>query len=93
MRFTLDWTFEGPQAAFLLALDRGYFREAGLHVTMDRGFGSGDVPVKISAGADDVGVADINPIIRMRLERPDSDLFAPFIVYAATALAVGTLRR
>ncbi|WP_237213085.1 ABC transporter substrate-binding protein [Falsiroseomonas oryziterrae] len=93
VRFTLDWSFQGPQAAFLLALDRGYFREAGLNVTMDRGFGSGDVPVKISAGAYDVGVADINPTIRMRLERPESDLFTPFLVYDSTALAVMTLRR
>ena len=93
VRFTLDWAFQGPQAAFLLALDRGYFREAGLNVTMDRGFGSGDVPVKISSGAYDVGVADLNPTIRMRLERPDVDLFTPFLVYDATALAVMTLRR
>jgi NitT/TauT family transport system substrate-binding protein len=93
IRFTLDWAFQGPQAAFLLALDRGYFREVGLNVTMDRGFGSGDVPVKISSGAYDVGVADINPTIRMRLERPEVDLFSPFLVYDATALAVMTLRR
>jgi len=93
VRFTLDWAFQGPQAAFLLALDRGYFREAGLNVTMDRGFGSGDVPVKISSGAYDVGVADINPTIRMKLERPDVDLFSPFIVYDATALAVMSMRR
>jgi NitT/TauT family transport system substrate-binding protein len=93
VRFTLDWAFQGPQAAFLLAVDRGYFREAGLNVTMDRGFGSGDVPVKISSGAYDVGVADLNPTIRMRLERPDVDLFTPFMVYDATALAVMTLRR
>ncbi|MGG5808010.1 ABC transporter substrate-binding protein [Falsiroseomonas sp. CW058] len=93
IRFSLDWSFQGPQAAFLLALDRGYFREAGLNVTMDRGFGSGDVPVKISSGAYDVGVADLNPTIRMRLERPEVDLFTPFIIYDATALAVMTLRR
>jgi NitT/TauT family transport system substrate-binding protein len=93
VRFTLDWALQGPQGAFLLALDRGYFREAGLNVTMDRGFGSGDVPVKISAGAYDVGVADLNPTIRMRLERPDSDLFTPFIIHDATAMAIMTLRR
>lgn len=93
VRFTLDWALQGPQAAFLLALDRGYFREAGLNVTMDRGFGSGDVPVKISSGAYEVGVADLSPTIRMRLERPEVDLFTPFIVYDATALAVMTLRR
>lgn len=93
VRFTLDWAFQGTQAAFLHALEQGYFREAGLNVTMDRGFGSGDVPVKISAGAYDVGVADLSPTIRMRLERPESDLFTPFIIYDATALAIMTLRR
>ncbi|MBU8537720.1 ABC transporter substrate-binding protein [Falsiroseomonas tokyonensis] len=93
VRFTLDWALQGPQGAFVLALDKGYFREAGLNVTMDRGFGSGDVPVKISAGAYDVGVADLSPTIRMKLERPESDLFTPFILHDATALAVMTLRR
>lgn len=93
VRFMLDWALQGPQAAFLAALERGYFRREGLAVTMDRGFGSGDVPVKIAGGAYDVGVADINPTIRMKLERPDVDLFTPFLVYDATALAVMSLRR
>ena len=93
VRFSLDWAFQGPQAPFLFALERGFFRDQGLNVTMDRGFGSGDVPVKIAAGAYDVGIADINPTIRMRLENPDSTLFTPFIIYDATALAVMTLKR
>jgi len=93
VKFSLDWAFQGPQAPFLLALERGYFRDQGLNVTMDRGFGSGDVPVKVAAGAYDVGIADINPTIRLRLENPDSTLFTPFIIYDATALAVMTLRR
>lgn len=93
VRFSLDWAFQGPQAAFLVALERGHFRREGLNVTMERGFGSGDVPVKIAGGAFDVGVADVNPTIRMKLERPDVDLFTPFLIYDATALAVMTLRR
>ncbi|MCX7930999.1 MAG: ABC transporter substrate-binding protein, partial [Rhodovarius sp.] len=93
IRFTLDWAFQGPQAAFLAALERGHFRREGLNVTMDRGTGSGDVPVRIASGAYDVGVADINPTIRMRLERPEVDVFSPFIIYDATALAVMTTRQ
>jgi NitT/TauT family transport system substrate-binding protein len=93
VRFTLDWAFQGPQAAFLWALERGHFRREGLNVTMDRGTGSGDVPVRIASGAYDVGVADLNPTIRMRLERSDVDVFSPFLIYDATALAVMTLRR
>ena len=93
VRFTLDWAFQGPQAAFLVAVERGHFRREGLNVTMERGFGSGDVPLKILGGAFDVGVADVNPMIRLKLERPEVDLFSPFLVYDATALAVMTLRR
>ncbi|WP_114374870.1 ABC transporter substrate-binding protein [Elioraea thermophila] len=93
VRFSLDWAFQGPQAPFLLALERGFFRDEGLNVTMDRGFGSGDVPIKILAGTYDVGIADLNPTIRMKLERPELDIFSPFIIYDATALAVMTLRR
>jgi NitT/TauT family transport system substrate-binding protein len=93
VKFMLDWAFQGPQAAFLLALERGYFRREGLNVTMDRGFGSGDVPVKVASGAYDIGCADINPTIRMKLERPESDLFSPFLVFDQTALAVITLAR
>jgi len=93
VRFSLDWAFQGPQAPFLAALERGHFRREGLNVTMERGFGSGDVPLKIAGGAFDVGAADLNPTIRMKLERPETDLFSPFIIYDATALAVMTLRR
>lgn len=93
VRFSLDWAFQGPQAAFLGALERGHFRREGLNVTMERGFGSGDVPLKILGGAFDVGVADVNPMIRLKLERPEVDLFSPFLVYDATALAVMTLKR
>ncbi|WP_144300030.1 ABC transporter substrate-binding protein [Elioraea rosea] len=93
VKFSLDWAFQGPQAPFLFALERGFFRDQGLNVTMDRGFGSGDVPVKVAAGAYDVGIADINPTIRLKLDNPDSPLFTPFIIYDATALAVMTVRR
>jgi NitT/TauT family transport system substrate-binding protein len=93
VRFSLDWAFQGPQAPFLFALERGFFRDQGLNVTMDRGFGSGDVPVKVAAGAYDVGIADINPTIRLRLQNADSPLFTPFIIYDQAALAVMTLRR
>ncbi len=93
VRFSLDWAFQGPQAHFPLAGERGFFRDEGLNVTMDRGFGSGEVPIKILAGTYDFGIADLNPTIRIRLERPKLDIFTPFIINDASALAMITLRR
>ncbi len=93
VRFSLDWAFQGPQAPFLLAVERGYFAQEGINVTMDRGFGSGDVPLKIRAGTYDIGFADINPTIRLKAQEPGVDLIAVAILYDASPLAVMTLRR
>ncbi|MCS6931955.1 MAG: ABC transporter substrate-binding protein [Acetobacteraceae bacterium] len=94
VRFSLDWALQGPQAPYIWAMERGYFREEGLNiVALDRGFGSGDVPVKILGGSYDVGIADINPTIRIKLERPEADIFSPFVVHDGTALAIMTLLR
>src|SRR5688500_14318419 len=35
VKFTLDWTFQGPQSPFVLAAERGYFAAEGLNVTID----------------------------------------------------------
>ncbi|MDX2104621.1 MAG: taurine ABC transporter permease [Alphaproteobacteria bacterium] len=93
VRFSLDWAFQGPQAPFLLAVERGYFQAEGINITMDRGFGSGDVPLKIRAGTYDIGFADINPTIRLKAQEPAVDLVAVAILYDASPLAVMTLRR
>lgn len=93
VRFILDWAFLGPQAPYLLTLDRGYFREEGLNVTIDRGFGSADTPVKVATGAYEFGVADISPTIRMRLSQPNIDLISPFVLQQGSPLCAMTLRR
>ena len=93
VRFILDWAFQGPQGVYLMALDRGYFREEGLNVTIDRGFGSGDTPVKVASGAYEFGVGDISPVIRMRLTQPATDLVTPLVVQQGSPLAAMTLRR
>ena len=41
IRMVLNWKYQGPQGMFFLAQDRGYFKQAGLDVTMDQGNGSG----------------------------------------------------
>lgn len=74
MKFTLDWARQGPNAYVDMGREKGFFREAGIDVTVDRGFGSGRVPTDIAAGAFDMGQADIGPVIRFMAENPSSDL-------------------
>jgi NitT/TauT family transport system substrate-binding protein len=39
--FIIDWAYNGRHAYFFEALDRGYYRDAGLEVKIVRGQGSG----------------------------------------------------
>jgi len=39
IRFILNWKYQGPQAWFFVAQDKGYFKAEGLDVQMDQGEG------------------------------------------------------
>lgn len=92
VKITLDWAFQGPQAPFLLAAERGYFKDEGLDVTIDRGEGSGAVPPRVASGAYDMGFGDINPMIRFVAER-DVPLLAVVVLYDASPLSVIALKK
>ncbi len=76
LKFTLDWARQGPNAYVDLGKEKGFFRDAGIDVTIDRGFGSGRVPTDIAAGTYDMGQGDIGPVIKFMAQNPDSDLIA-----------------
>jgi len=86
IRFMMDWAWQGPQAFALMARNAGCFEEGGVNITMDRGFGSGRVPVELAGGNYDMGLADINPTIKFRAENPDSDLIAVAVLFAGSPL-------
>jgi NitT/TauT family transport system substrate-binding protein len=48
IKFQLDWRFEGPAALFLQPAAKGYFKAAGLDVTIDSGNGSGDTVTRVA---------------------------------------------
>ncbi|MBR0659723.1 ABC transporter substrate-binding protein [Neoroseomonas oryzicola] len=86
VRFTLDWAFQAPNAFALVAREKGYFREAGLDVTVDRGQGSGGVPVALAGGSYDMGYADLNPAIRFMAENPDRGIVAVAVLHDRSPL-------
>ncbi len=93
VRLSLDWAFQGPQSVFTYAAEKGFFRQEGLNVTIDRGMGSGDTVTRIASGAYEMGFGDINPMIKFSAENPGRELTAVYIAYEQAALAVMTLKR
>lgn len=55
---TLDWVYEGPNVGFLIAHDRGYFRDAGLDVAITAGKGSGNTAQLVANKAAQIGFSD-----------------------------------
>ena len=71
LKFQLDWRFEGPAAFFLQPVAKGYFKDAGLDVTVDAGSGSGGVVQRVASGAYDLGFADIAALMEFQANNPD----------------------
>jgi len=92
IRFTLDFAIQGPQAPFLVALDKGYFAEEGLSVVMDRGLGSADAVTKVAAGTYQMGYADINSMMEFNVKNPDKALQVVAMVLDSAPFSVLTLK-
>src|SRR5258708_36932324 len=80
VKLVMDWAFEGAQSIWTLSQERGCFAKAGLDVTIDRGFGSGDSASKVAAGAYDVGGSDLNTGIHFSGENPEK-IIALFVIH------------
>ena len=62
-KFALNWFPVGDHAAYWVALDKGYFTDRGLDVTLENSKGSGDSIAKVDTGEAGVGmVFDKTPL-------------------------------
>ncbi|MDF2369883.1 MAG: ABC transporter substrate-binding protein [Rhizobiaceae bacterium] len=62
-KFALNWFPVGDHAAYWVALEKGYFADRGLDVTLENSKGSGDSIAKVDTGAADAGLADSGVVI------------------------------
>lgn len=90
VRFTLSWLFQAVDAPLAIALDKGYFAEAGLDVTYERGFGSADSITKIAAGQYDIGEGDMYSMMEFNEKNPDQQLVAVAIKFNRSPFVIVT---
>ena len=95
IKFQLDWRFEGPAALFLASAAKGYFKAAGLDVTIDAGNGSGGTVTRVASGTYDMGFADLAALMEFHANNPDAPNkpVAVMMVYNNTPAAVLTLKK
>lgn len=88
VKFSLDWKFEGPAAPFLVAIDKGYFKAEGLDVTIDTAGGSLEPLNRVASGTYDIGIGDINSLIKFRDANPNVPIKAVFMFYNKPAFSI-----
>lgn len=81
IRMVLNWKYQGPQAWFFLAKQRGYFTDEGLDVTIDQGSGSSASVTQVATGAYDAGFGDVNTLIEFVAKSPDDHPWAVYQIY------------
>lgn len=77
----LGWKIEASGAAFLLAQQRGYYKDAGLDVTIGTGNGAAAANRLVAGGAYNVASADLSTMIEFNTANPGSKLTAVAIQY------------
>ena len=95
IKFQLDWRFEGPAALFLQPAAKGYFKAAGLDVTVDAGNGSGGAVQRVASGTYDMGFADLAAVMEFHANNPDAQNkpVAVMMVYNNTPALVMALKK
>jgi NitT/TauT family transport system substrate-binding protein len=81
IKMVLNWKYQGPQAWFFLAQDKGYFKAEGLDVELDQGEGSSAPIAKVASGAYDAGFGDINALIDFAAKRPTEAPVGVYMLY------------
>ena len=81
VKMVLNWKYQGPQAWFFLAQDKGYFAAEGLEVEIDQGEGSSASIIKVASGAYQAGFGDLNALIDLAAKRPEQAPVAVYMIY------------
>lgn len=94
VRFSLDWIVQGQHAPFLLAQQKGYYKDEGLDVTIDVGNGSAGTITRVASGAYDMGFADLSSMIEYLGNNPGTPrLQAVYMIHERNPNALFALKK
>jgi NitT/TauT family transport system substrate-binding protein len=91
IKFSLSFSLAADAAPYLLALERGYFREAGLDVTFDASSGSGEAVTRVASGVYQMGSSDFATLVEFASRQPAVSPKAVAVIYDRSPQAIITL--
>ena len=89
LRLLLNTSYSGPVSFFLLAQDRGYFRQEGLEVVLSPGGGAAAIVPEVKPASFDAGYGDISALIELIARRPpDTGPVAIYTTFNVTPFTI-----
>lgn len=93
LKVSLNAPYDGSNAAFFLAEEKGYYAAEGLKVTFDPSGGSGEAVTRIGSGTYDFGFGDINVLMEFNAKNPANAGKAVYMLYYRSPLSVGSFAK
>lgn len=88
--FALDWIVAGRHAPYFVAQEKGFYRDAGLEVTIVRGYGSSDAIKQVASGQADFAFGDLGSLLLARA-RQQVPVKAVAVIYSRPPFALYSL--
>ncbi|HLI11151.1 MAG TPA: ABC transporter substrate-binding protein [Alphaproteobacteria bacterium] len=79
MTLTLNFLAGGPQAGFMYAKKLGFYKDAGIALTIQEGQGSGTTAQMVATGQTDIGFADAPAAMQIRSKGGPVKIIAPIL--------------
>jgi NitT/TauT family transport system substrate-binding protein len=93
VKVSLNAPFDGSNAAFFLAQEKGYYAAEGLKASFDPSGGSGEAVTRVGAGTYDFGFADINVLLEFDAKNPASAAKTVYMLYYRSPLSVASFAK
>ena len=88
IKFSLDGRLESLATTLLVPQDKGYFRAAGLDVTVDEATTTLEPITRVASGSYEMALADINTLIKYRDQHPAAPVKVVFMIYNKPPFAI-----
>ena len=93
LKVSLNAPYDGSNAAFFLAEEKGYYAAEGIKPTFDPSGGSGEAVTRIGSGTYDFGFGDINVLMEFNAKNPANAGRAVYMLYYRSPLSVGSFAK
>lgn len=93
VKVSLNAPFDGSNAAFFLAQEKGYYAKEGIKPNFDPSGGSGEAVTRVGANTYDFGFADINVLLEFNAKNPLSAGKAVYMLYYRSPLSVASFAK